>query len=388
VTRRMHAALLAGIVAAVLVAPPARGAPPALATERSLGQLEVVATFPGPMPTGVTLSRGGRIFVNFPRWGDDVPFTVAELRGGKAVAYPSAELNAQGGAPGERLVSVQSVVVDPRDRLWILDTGRPRFGPPAPGGPKLVAVDLATNAVVRTIVLPPEVARPTTYLNDVRFDLRRGKDGLAFVTDSAPDGGLIVVDLASGESWRRLDGHPSVRAEPGFVAFVEGVPLLVGRAGARPAPNPVGADGLAISADGARLYYSPLSSRRLYSVATDALADRAATPAQVAATVQDHGDKPASDGLESDAEGRIYATAYEVGAIVRRAADGTWAPLARDPRLLWPDTLALAADGHLYVIANQLHRQPQFHGGQDRRQRPYALFRVRVDGTPLRLERR
>ena len=385
----MRAALLAGVVAAVAAvhgAPPARAAP-ALATERSLGALEVVATFPGPMPTGVTVSRGGRIFVNFPRWGDDVPFTVAELHGGEAVAYPSPALNAPGPA-GERLVSVQSVVVDPRDRLWILDTGRPRFGPPAPGGPKLVAVDLATNAVVRTIALPPEVARPTTYLNDVRFDLRRGKDGLAFITDSSPEGGLIVVDLASGESWRRLDGHPSVRAEPGFVAFVEGVPLLVRRPGARPAPNPVGADGIAISADGARLYYSPLSSRRLYSVATDALADRAATPEQVAATVQDHGDKPASDGLESDAEGRVYATAYELGAIVRRAPDGTWEPLVRDPRLLWPDTLALAAGGHLYVTANQLHRQPGFHAGQDRRERPYALFRVRVDATPVRLERR
>ena len=99
-------------------------------------------------------------------------------------------------------------------------------------------------------------------------------------------------------------------------------------------------------------------------------------------------DKPASDGLESDAEGRVYATAYELGAIVRRTADGVWEPLVRDGRLLWPDTLALAADGRLYVTANQLHRQPQFHAGKDLRQRPYALFRVRVGGTPVRLERR
>ncbi|MCY7347264.1 MAG: hypothetical protein LH614_13705 [Pyrinomonadaceae bacterium] len=35
-----------------------------------------------------------------------------------------------------------------------------------------------------------------------------------------------------------------------------------------------GADGIAISADGARLFYCPLGSRRLYSVATDALFDR------------------------------------------------------------------------------------------------------------------
>ncbi len=33
----------------------------------------------GPMPTGVTVSHSGRIFVNFPQWGDDVTATVAEV---------------------------------------------------------------------------------------------------------------------------------------------------------------------------------------------------------------------------------------------------------------------------------------------------------------------
>ena len=54
-------------------------------TDRVIGQLETVATFNGPMPTGVTVSHTGRIFVNFPRWGDEVPFTVAEIVHGKAV---------------------------------------------------------------------------------------------------------------------------------------------------------------------------------------------------------------------------------------------------------------------------------------------------------------
>lgn len=31
------------------------------------------------MPTGVTVSHSGRIFVNFPQWGDDVTATVAEV---------------------------------------------------------------------------------------------------------------------------------------------------------------------------------------------------------------------------------------------------------------------------------------------------------------------
>jgi hypothetical protein len=40
-----------------------------LASEKVIGQLEEVARFNGPMPTGVTVSNQGRIFVNFPKGG-------------------------------------------------------------------------------------------------------------------------------------------------------------------------------------------------------------------------------------------------------------------------------------------------------------------------------
>src|SRR5205823_10163215 len=120
--------------------------------------------------------------------------------------------------PGECLVSVQSVVVDPDDRLWLLDTGSIEFGPPLPGGPKLVGVDLKSNKVFKTIPFPPEVALKTTYLNDVRFDLRRGRAGVAYITDSSGEGpnGIVVVDLDTGASRRRLHDHPSTKAEKNF----------------------------------------------------------------------------------------------------------------------------------------------------------------------------
>ena len=111
---------------------------------------------------------------------------------------------------------MQSVVVDPSDRLWAVDTGSIEFGPTSPGGPKLVGIDLKSNRVSRTIPFPPDVVLPTSYINDVRFDLRRGEAGYAFLTDSSDKGpnGIIVVDLASGRSWRRLHDHPSTKADP------------------------------------------------------------------------------------------------------------------------------------------------------------------------------
>lgn len=370
-----------------------------LPSEQPVGMLEPVAYFHDAMPTGVTVSQEGRIFVNFPKWGDEVSFTVGEIRAGegRVVAYPDEAINQTN--PNDlaaALVSVQSVVVDPVDRLWILDTGSPLFQPTKYGGPKLVCVDLKTNQVIKKILFPQSVALPTTYLNDIRFDLRIGREGVAYITDSSQNGpnGIIVVDLASGESWRRLNDHPSTKSADlqSFLPIVEGRAFVVkqqqqdeNNGSVKVAAN-MGSDGVAISATGELLYYCPLASRKLFSVSTKGLIDRTRDDQYVSQTVRDEGDKGgASDGLESDAEGRIYVTNYEHNSILRRNQDGEWETIVHDPRLLWPDTLSLASNGYLYVTANQLHRQARFHNGQDMRRKPYVLFRIKVDAKPVLL---
>jgi len=367
---------------------------PDLPRDEPFGELEAVAYFYDAMPTGVTVSHEGRIFVNYPKWGDDVKFTVAELVVGEAVAYPNEEINQpDSDADADRFVSVQSVVVDPANRLWILDTGSPMFKPTEYGGPKLVCVDLKTNEVVKKILFPPDVALPTTYLNDIRFDLRCGVEGAAYITDSSQKGanGIIVVDLETGESWRKLNNHPSTKALelPDFQPIVEGRPFLDKSEGTTKQGAGMGTDGIAISADGARLFYCPLGSRRLYSVETDALFNRNLDDEAVAKTVIDEGDRGgASDGLESDADGYIYSTNYEHNAILRRLASDTgkaWETVVHDSRLLWADTMSVATDGYLYVTANQLHRQPKYQEGKDLRRKPYTLFRIRIDAEPVLL---
>ena len=397
------------------------------------------------MPTGVTVSQSHRIFVNFPRWGDDVPFTVAELVNGKAVAYPNAEINDWPGrakpnpnafedrqANQAHFVSVQSVVVDPDNRLWVLDTGAPLLKNTVPGGPKLVCIDLATNKVVKTILLPPETAGANSYMNDVRFDLRVGETGpqdpqtmvgsmpapnpdappkdalhpaaersgghanpsagihgTAYITDSSSEGpnAIIVVDLATGKSFRRLNQHSSVLSEDGFLMFAEGQPVYQTLPGYPPRPVNFAVDGIAISSDGKVLYYCPINSTKLYAVSTELLRDRGKSDAEVGSSVRAATGKLPSDGLESDSSGRVYMTDPVTESIHRwNPQTGTTETLAHDPRLLWPDTMSLAADGYLYVTANQLHRQPTMHNGRDERVKPYSLFRLKVDAQPVLLK--
>lgn len=353
------------------------------------GGLETVATFDGPIVTGVTVSRRGRIFVNFPRWLDSVEYSVAEVRDGKVRPYPDTPLNKYDKArPAECLVSVQSVVVDPLDRLWIVDTGSINFGPVVEGGPKLVCVDLKTDEVLRTITFPPDVVLKTTYLNDIRFDLRQGQGGVAYITDSSVSGpnGIIVVDLLSGSSRRRLHDHASTKADADFRPVVEGEPLMMRPPGKPAKAMTIGSDGIALSQDGQWLYYCPLSSRRLHRVPTGVLLDETLSDALAGGAVEDVGERDfASDGLEHDNQGWLYLTDYEHNAVQRRNLDGSYEVLVSDPRALWPDTMSIGSDGYLYFIANQLHRQPQYHEGRDLRKKPYHLFRVKIDAGPALL---
>ncbi len=387
---------LAPLLAAALLAPPAAHpdslALPYAETKLPHGKLEVVHRFTGPMPTGVTVSRTGRVFVSYPRWGDAVAFTVGEIRGGREVAFPDATMNDP--RSPDHLFSVQSVVVDSDDRLWALDTGSLEMKPiEGQDWPKLVAFDLATGKMVRTVRFPPEVVRRESYLNDVRFDLRRGKAGVAYITDSTSTGpsGIIVVDLASGRSWRRLDGAASTSADPQFIGSIASDRAffsLQPTPEAGPVPPRVGADGLALSADGARLFFCPLASRTLYSVSAELLADEASTTDQLAATLTRETREFASDGLQADAQGRVYLTDWEHDAVVVRTGEGRFETLVTDPQLSWPDSLSLTDDGWLYVTANQLHRQAKFRGGKDARKKPYLLLRVKIPGaTAIRLGR-
>jgi sugar lactone lactonase YvrE len=350
---------------------------------QKVGTLTPVVLFPDlPMPTGVAVAASGRIFVNFPRWGDPVEYTVAEIKDGKPVPFPNLDINKlDKSRPGDTFVSVQSVVADARDRLWILDTASINFQPNIPGGPKLVCVDLKSNQIVKKIIFSKDAALPSTYANDVRFDWTRGSEGMAFITDSSDSGpnGIIVVDLASGKSWRKLNDHPSTKADKNFIPRVEGQNLMARPKNGPPAFIKIGSDGIAIDPARKLLYYRPLASHKLSSVSLDALADPKASEADVAKTVKNLGTLDfASDGMECDADGNLYLTDYEHNAIRVRTPDGNMRILAQDPALIWPDSLSIGPDQYLYVTANQLNRQKSYHEGDDQRKPPFVVFKTKA----------
>lgn len=315
--------------------------------------------------TGVAVSSEGRVFTNFPLWGESVELSVGEvLDDGSVVAYPSEIWNDWGAEdpPGDRFVCVQSVVVDARDRLWILDPANPRFQGVVLGGPKLVQVDLETDEVVRVLPFDMTVTRADSYLNDVRVDVAHEH---AYITDSGV-GGLVVVDLATGQARRVLDGHPSTMSE-GIVLTIEG------KEWRRPdgtAPD-VHADGIALPNDNEWVYYQALTGRTMYRVPSEALRDETLSAEDLAARVETVGETGASDGLLAAPGGGVLISAIEHDAVRRALPDGTVETVVSDPRLAWPDSFAAGPDGWIYVTTSQIHRGPD--PGE-----PYRILRFRM----------
>lgn len=356
-----------------------------LPIERLTGNLQQVFAFYGAMPTGVTISETGRIFVCFPRWGDIVTYTVAEIVDNKLIPYPNSNINTINlKNPESTFISVQSVIADGNGFLWVLDTGAPNFSVPIKDGAKLVKINLDTNRIVDIFTFTEDVVLPTTYLNDIRFSPSAKEKRYAYITDSSIDvpGAMIVLDLKTRTAYRRLNGSLSTSANPFFIPKVEGEIWMNRNEKREISPVHIAVDGIAISPDGNILYFSSLSSRDLYGIETKYLRDFTISEEELEKYVHYITEKGASDGMITDNQGNIYAGDYENNSIRKISPTGRMETILHSPYILWTDTLTIGKDGYLYFIVNQLHRQSKYHYGRDLREKPYSLFRTYINAFP------
>lgn len=353
-------------------------------SRKNTGELEIAAKFYNAMPTGVAISKNGRLFINFPKWGDDVTYSVVELVDEKEIPYPNEEMNRYDSTnPINTFLSVQALFIDHLDRLWVLDTGAPFFDVPNKEAAKLVSIDLKTNKILNTYSFSEKVLLDTTYLNDMRFDWNRGDKGTAFITDSSVSGpgAIILLDLESGQSRRVLDGVKSTAVDETILPKVEGKPLRNLDSDGNISSFHVAVDGIELSPDKKTLYFCSLVGRYLYSIETDLLFSNF-TDEYLESKVEALVEKGSSDGLIMSVNGTLYAGDYEHNSIVAINEDGQLETVLQNDLVLWPDSMTIGQDGYLYVTANQVHRQPGFNGGIDKREKPYLLLKINIGETP------
>jgi sugar lactone lactonase YvrE len=316
-------------------------------------------------------------------------------------------------------VCVQSVYVDANDRLWVLDSASPNFAGVLTegGGAKLVQIDLASNRTVRVYTFDADAAPYNSYLNDVRIDTATQT---AFITDSNL-GAIVVLDLVTAKARRLLADDPSTKANPNRAPMINGRDWRTSDGGGVPQ---IHSDGIALDPKTGTLYWQSLTNDRLYAIDSRLLTSRTAPLWQINNSARCLGTTCVADGMLCDPTGDVYFTALEMNAVVRlHASDARQAfkegrtldltrslrTVVQDPRLGWPDSLAIgpagptgpiaAADGAdtparpggtwLYITTSQIDRMSRFNsnppppptspaGDQPAEGPGYALWRVKL----------
>ncbi len=313
--------------------------------------------------TGLAIANNGRLFVNYPRWSNNLPFSVAELIDGKPVPYPNQIMNSwePGKDPSTHLVCVQALYIDNKNMLWILDPANPMFKGTIPNGPKLLQVDLVTNTVIKTYPLGSEIAPEISYLNDVRIDTN---NDFAYITDSK-DGALIVLNLKTGEARRRLDNHPSTASE-NVILTVGGEPWMRNGEKIR-----VHSDGIAFDPIGDFVYYQVLTGRTMYRIKASLLRQFNLPESEIEKMVEKVGQTGAADGLIFGPDGKIYISALEHDAIFRTTPQGNVETVIKDKDIVWPDSFSFGKDNKLYFTTSRIHE-----GGEPKG--PFGIYRIKL----------
>jgi sugar lactone lactonase YvrE len=305
--------------------------------------------------TGVAVSKGNRIFVNYPTWNDyPEKYKVAELIDGKPVAYPNEAIN-------QDFVCVQSVVVDDQNHLWILDSAKLKNHDVAPTGARLYEVDLSTNELRHIYVFSGNAALPESYLNDVRIDMHRQ---MAYLTDSSI-GGIVVLDLHTGESWRALSDIPEVKANLQVINFKS----------TGPNTHMSQSDGIELSEDKSQLYFTALGGNILYQVPTKILRDRSLSVAkrENAIKVLNAKNVPTDGMLLKD--GKLYmANLPEETIWEYDLKKGTGHNLFLGEDIRWADSFAKGPDNSIYFTTSEINYAKE-------QRVPYSLYRLTVDDS-------
>lgn len=339
----------------------------------------VFATSHLPLGNGAFTADGKLVVSHHPMYATERRVSIF-VDDGVLDPYPNLAWNKPNADPLKFLDAVLGVRSDSQGRIWLADMGtRSKIQP------KFVVWDSKADALWRVIAIPTEVTTPFSEPNDFVIDEARGM--LYIADEGAGHGGdgsraaLIVLNLATGQAVRRLEGFPGIRAERGTLT-IEGACVERNNPGGARVPLRVGLDGIVMDASGEWLYLAPLNGRAMWRLPIAALLNPSLDDDALAGCMERYADKPNSGGMSIDSEGNLYLTAIERSAIGRiRAVDRRYDEPVKRPDLFWPDGTMWGPDGALYIVSTQLPRSPALARPGERPRLPFKVFRWEPDSS-------
>ncbi|MBV1823042.1 SMP-30/gluconolactonase/LRE family protein [Komagataeibacter oboediens] len=339
-------------------------------------QATVIASSPHYLCNAVAATRDGTLFLGAPRWDlmADTPSVFRVASDGALHPFPGGSWNAwkPGDDPRNAFLMVNGLHIFSDDTLWIVDQGiDPTKGASVPGGQKLVQLDPRDGRVMQVLRWGEDILPPGSAMNDLRI-----AGDLLFVTDSGL-GGIIIHNMRSGETVRRLSEHPLLRATAAKPLRGRDGHILQDRTGKRPL---VHSDMLEITADSKWFYFSTPSGP-LRRIPTDILLDSSLTDDQRAGRIETVIDIPTIMGTAIDTLGNFYFADTEHGRIMVLTPEKKQLTLLEDDRLVDGDALFITTDRHMLVPVAQTERLSANNAGVNAVRLPFITLGFALPDT-------
>lgn len=322
------------------------------------GTLEVVAEL-DINPGNVAVSHQGKVFMSVhPLRGGDLQL-VQVKRDGSYIPYPSLDYQTKKGEEAvEGFDTPLGVIVDKKDRLWVIDAGL------SLGTARIFAFQVETGEELYRFEIPADISPKTSFVQDLAID---EKNDWVYLADFG-DTGLIGLDVAN-KSFRKFTDSTMVAEDidmiiNGEVQNFQGAPARIGI-------NPV-----TLSEDRETIYYGAMSGTKWYSLSAKNFRE-GANDETLKSDIKVVGAKPISDGVATGDDGRHFFTNIQNGSI-DVLQEGRLSTLIKDDKIDWPDNVRIGPDGWLYIAINQLHKSPAFTGGDEKSTPPYYILRVKI----------
>ena len=348
-------------------------APPAVPASNGAKKLELVATS-DTIWNGVAVSDDDRVFVLFPHNEGNPGTRIGELKNGKVTPWPTRAWNnwrKEGDPAKMAFVRANSLRFGPDGLLWIVDTGTPKSdAPPVADGPKLLAFNIASGQLVKSIPFDKVVSRKS-FIDDLRFH-----GDWIYVTD-AGDPGIYLYNQKTKEYKTRLRGDSTTtQRRP-----------LVGESKKMVKPDgtdaKLHADQMEVSPDGLNFYYQTAAGP-MYRTSTAFMEHPENTDVAPGQAIQYFFNSPTCGGTTIDADGNLYVCDANEKRILKVTPDGQSTTLVQSPDLIWADALWIDHAGNLWIPVPQMNRTAGFQKGVETVKFPVHLYKMPIGAKPFR----
>lgn len=333
---------------------------------------EIVATL-DTAPGNIAVAPDGRIFFTFHPEGRPDGDKLVEWKDGKAIPFPGPEWQHGRGEGMPYFDTALGIRLDAKGRLWVIDHGFHGLRQP-----RLLAFDINTRALVAQVDFSREVAGRGSFLQDLAVDPEGRYVYIADANVLAKKPALIVYDSVEKVAFRRLEGHLSV-VDKSYLVSNKGRPmvLLGGLFNLHAA-----VDSIALDRKGEWLYFAPMSHEDLFRVRAADLRDRGTVDDdELRRRVENFAPKIQTDGITTDADGTIYLSDIERGAIATVNQERQLKTYFVDRRIRWPDGMSFGPGGWLYFTDSDLPDLMLRSKGHMKQSAPYYIFRVQTGKT-------